>query len=342
MAPRRFVILDRDGTINRERHYLSDPNQVELLPGVVEGLRAMRSLGLGLLVATNQSGLARGYFDDSRLEAIHARLAGLLAEQDLRLDGVYSCPHHPDDGCECRKPKPGLLLQAAARHGFQPEQCFVIGDKPCDLQLGMAVNAQATFLVRSGYGRLHEHDPDLQADFVVDDLVEAAQVISRILRCERVMTDQAQKIFSLHRAPPGTDIRLGVGVAVRSSDGKILLERRSDCGMWGLPGGKVEPGESLQKTACREVLEETGLVIGITKLIGVYSHPYERIATYPDNVIHKIDVVMEGCILGGGLFLSHESLELRFFDLANLPKEVVPPAITPLEDILAGRRSVIS
>ena len=94
---RGIVLLDRDGTINVERHYLSSPDQVELLPGAAEAIGVLRDrLALRVAVVTNQSGLARGYFDEPALERIHARLGALLADKGQRVDGVYVCPHHPD------------------------------------------------------------------------------------------------------------------------------------------------------------------------------------------------------------------------------------------------------
>lgn len=178
---KRFVLLDRDGTINVERHYLSDPDEVELLPNAASGLAEMARLGLGLAVVTNQSGLGRGYFDAERLEEIHERLRELLREAAaVELDGIFCCPHLPDDGCRCRKPRAGLIEQAARSLGFQPSQAFVIGDKPCDVELGRGVDA-TTILVRTGYGAKHEADAIVQPDYVVDDLREAARVIERLL-----------------------------------------------------------------------------------------------------------------------------------------------------------------
>jgi D-glycero-D-manno-heptose 1,7-bisphosphate phosphatase len=150
-APRRFVLLDRDGTINVERRYLSDPGQLALLPGAAPGLRALRELGLGLVVVTNQSGIARGLFDESRLNAIHDKLHELLGAVGVELDGLYVCPHGPDDGCPCRKPREGMVLAAARELGFHPQESFVIGDKPCDLELGHRIGA-TTLLVRTGHG----------------------------------------------------------------------------------------------------------------------------------------------------------------------------------------------
>jgi D-glycero-D-manno-heptose 1,7-bisphosphate phosphatase len=168
---RRFALLDRDGTIIAERHYLADPAGVALLPGAARGLRQLRRLGFGLVVVTNQSGLARGYFDHDRLAHIHARMQGLLAAEGVTLDGIYVCPHLPEAGCRCRKPSPGLAQQAAAAHGFAPAQAIVVGDKQCDVELGHAIGA-TSFLVRTGYGV--QEEPSTTAQVVVDDLASVA------------------------------------------------------------------------------------------------------------------------------------------------------------------------
>ena len=182
--PRRFVLLDRDGTINRERHYLSDPEQLELCPNAGPGLRRMLELGLGLVVVTNQSGIARGYFSEARLREIHDRLRQLLRLEGVLLHGIYSCPHAPDEGCPCRKPGTGLAERAAADFGMDLSDCFMIGDKACDIELGRAVSA-TTLLVRTGYGK--ESEATTTAEHVVDDLLEAAKVIERTLRKETLL-----------------------------------------------------------------------------------------------------------------------------------------------------------
>ncbi len=177
---KQFVVLDRDGTLIVERHYLSDPEQVELLPGVVQGLRQMCQMGLGLVVVTNQSGIGRGYFDHQRLAEINARMLELLAAEDIFLDGIYHCPHVPDDRCHCRKPEPGMILQAAADLNFQPANCFVIGDKPCDIELGQRVSA-TTLLVKTGYGAEVAANQTTNPDYLVENLAEAARVIHTVL-----------------------------------------------------------------------------------------------------------------------------------------------------------------
>lgn len=181
MNRRRFVLLDRDGTIIAERHYLSDPAGVQLLPHAASGLRRMTELGLGLVGITNQSAIGRGYFDEARLNQIHDRLYQLLREQRASLDGVYYCPHRPEDHCNCRKPEIALAKRAAREFGFDHRDSFVIGDKECDVEMGQRLGA-TTFLVLTGYGRETDAKKRARPDFVVADLAEAATAIERLLQ----------------------------------------------------------------------------------------------------------------------------------------------------------------
>lgn len=185
MSARRFVLLDRDGTIIVEKHYLSDPDQVELLPGAARALARLSGLGLGLAVVTNQSAIGRGYFDAARLDEIHVRMNALLADEGVAVDAIYHCPHHPDDACACRKPGTGLALQAARELGFEPSRAFVVGDMAGDLGLGRALGA-TTLLVRTGHGERTEGDtPASGYDFVADDLADAARTIESLVRDDR-------------------------------------------------------------------------------------------------------------------------------------------------------------
>jgi D-glycero-D-manno-heptose 1,7-bisphosphate phosphatase len=182
---RRFVVLDRDGTIIEERGYLSEPEQVALLPGVGAALRELQQTGFGLVVITNQSGVGRGIFDQAQLEHVHQRLGKLLKREGVHLDGLYVCPHKPDDDCTCRKPKLGLLRKAAEELGFNLANCIVIGDKPCDIEMGYASGAP-TFLVRTGYG--DRFATAAMADFVVDDLAAATESLRCLVEKSRSIT----------------------------------------------------------------------------------------------------------------------------------------------------------
>ena len=180
MMSRRYVLLDRDGTVNVERHYIADPALVELFPGVGAALRELRAAGFGLAVVTNQSGVARGKITPAQLEQVHARLGDLLAAEGVTLDGIYVCPHGPDDECDCRKPLPGMIVQAAHDLGFDPAQAFMIGDKGIDIKLGEGVGA-TTILVRTGYGAETEREHLANPDFIADTLRDAAKwILARV------------------------------------------------------------------------------------------------------------------------------------------------------------------
>lgn len=180
-TPPRFVALDRDGTVVVERfRHLAEPDEVELIPGAIEGLRELNVLGLDLVVITNQSALGRGNLDQARLETVHQRLRALLASGGIQLSGIYVCPHTPEDGCFCRKPRPGLLKSAARQLGVSPASSFVIGDKASDIECGRSVGA-TTILVRTGYGAQVAKEGTATPDYTVDDLVEAAKVVQRVM-----------------------------------------------------------------------------------------------------------------------------------------------------------------
>ena len=182
MGPRGAALLDRDGTLIVERDYLSDPEGVELLPGAAAGLRRMREMGLALVVVTNQSGVGRGYFTEASLRAVHERMESLLAREGVRLDGIYHCPHAPDDGCDCRKPATGLAERAARELGFALARSAVIGDKGSDVALARALGVPAV-LVTTGYGA-RELAAGAEPDAVAADLLEAATALERLLAAD--------------------------------------------------------------------------------------------------------------------------------------------------------------
>ena len=175
MTSKRFLILDRDGTIVAEKNYLSAPDEVELLPGAAEGLRRFRALGWGSVIVSNQSGIGRGYFDLAAVDAVHGRLRELLIAAGATVDAIYICPHAPEEECGCRKPRTGLVLRAAADLGFEPAASIVIGDKDVDIELARALGVPA-ILVRTGYGSQHLRDGRARPDFAVSNLLEAAEL----------------------------------------------------------------------------------------------------------------------------------------------------------------------
>ena len=173
---RRFVLLDRDGTINEEVGYVLEPDALALIPGSGSAVRDLRALGLGIVVVTNQAPVARGWITEEDLGAIHARLDGLLAAEGTSVDAIEHCPHDRDDGCACRKPGTLMVERAAARLGFDPAQAFVVGDHAGDMEMGRRVGA-TTILVRTGHGPEELEGARAFADHVVADLREAADLI---------------------------------------------------------------------------------------------------------------------------------------------------------------------
>jgi D-glycero-D-manno-heptose 1,7-bisphosphate phosphatase len=188
-ARRRAVFLDRDGTINEEVNYLSRPEQLRLLPNAAEGIKLLRAKGFLAIIVTNQSGVARGYFSEQRVLEIHQDLQALLAKAGVAIDGFYYCPHHPQVGyapyrreCECRKPKPGMLLRAAKDFQLDLAQCFVAGDKVIDILPGIEVGCR-TVLVLTGYGQETLNDgllAESQPNYVAVDLLDAAKWIIKV------------------------------------------------------------------------------------------------------------------------------------------------------------------
>ena len=180
-ARRAAVFVDRDGTLVVERGYLSDPADLELLPGVPAALAALRGAGYTLVVISNQSGVGRGLFPVSRVYQAMARLRRLLRAHHVELDAIYFCPHRPEAGCDCRKPGPGLLERAADDLVLDLAASFMVGDKLIDAEAGRRAGGRGV-LLRTGYGRDEERrlqEPGDQAapDVVLDDLPAAVRWI---------------------------------------------------------------------------------------------------------------------------------------------------------------------
>lgn len=177
------VFLDRDGTINEEVNYLSRMEQLRLYPQTAEAIRLINAAGMKAVVATNQSGIARGYFTEEFVRSVHDRINELLRDGGGRIDGFYVCPHHPVHGigiykldCTCRKPKPGLLLQAAAELDIDLSRSYMVGDMLKDIEAGKNAGARGV-LVRTGYGA-NIVRTDMPA-YIAEDVLEAVQWIMR-------------------------------------------------------------------------------------------------------------------------------------------------------------------
>ncbi len=180
MSGRKAILMDRDGTLIEEVNYLTRPQQVRLLPGAAEALREARRHGWSLVVVTNQSAVARGMLTEAELAAVHRRLEELLADADIRLDGIYYCPHLGEAAvdayrrdCDCRKPKPGLLQRAARELDLDLTRSVMIGDTAKDVAAGRAAGCRSV-LVLTGYGgRELSGLAGPPPDYVAADLADA-------------------------------------------------------------------------------------------------------------------------------------------------------------------------
>ena len=185
MARRPAVFIDRDGTLTEEVGYVNHPERLRLLPRSAAAVRRLNETGIAAVVATNQAGIARGYFSEDVMHAVHERLVAQLKEAGAHLDGLYVCPHHPTEGvapfradCDCRKPKPGLLLRAARELDLDLSGSVMVGDKASDLLVARPVGARA-ILVLTGYGRgeweYRRPQFAVPPDHVATDLLDAVE-----------------------------------------------------------------------------------------------------------------------------------------------------------------------
>jgi D-glycero-D-manno-heptose 1,7-bisphosphate phosphatase len=170
---RRAVFVDRDGVLNYNRSdHIKSPEELVMIPGAAAAVAALRQAGWVVMVVSNQSGLARGLFSREALEAITAKLRAELEAAGGGADAICYCPHAPNAGCECRKPAPGMVLQAAREHGLDLARSYLVGDKECDIACGQAAGVR-TILVETG---LPEERPDprlARPDHVARDLAAA-------------------------------------------------------------------------------------------------------------------------------------------------------------------------
>jgi histidinol-phosphate phosphatase family protein len=155
---RPAVFVDRDGTLNPDFHYLSDPDRYEFLPGVIQGLRLLREHGYRIICVTNQSGIGRGFFTEATLRAIHDRMNERLQRGGAGIDAFYYCPHRPEDGCACRKPGTELFLRAERDHHLDLRNSAIIGDRSLDIEVGTSLGLRSVFVPERGLERMMEEE----------------------------------------------------------------------------------------------------------------------------------------------------------------------------------------
>lgn len=184
-AKTRAVFLDRDGTISEEMGYANHLSRFTVFPYAAAAIRRLNEAGVPVIVVTNQSGVARGFFPESLIQEIHAKMEAELTGGGAHVDGVYYCPHIRDDNCNCRKPLPGMLERAAAEHDLELAGSTLVSDRYDDIAMAQAAGCTG-ILVLSGYGRGEyewnrrkwPRDPDA----VVEDLREAVDLICESMK----------------------------------------------------------------------------------------------------------------------------------------------------------------
>ncbi|NOG45296.1 MAG: HAD family hydrolase [Calditrichaeota bacterium] len=186
----KAIFLDRDGTLNEEMGYINHASRFKVFDYTFKAIRILNNSGFLVFVITNQSGLARGYFDEDLLSDIHNRFIEDAKKEDAIIEQVYFCPHHKDGvikkykkDCDCRKPKPGMLLKARDEYNLSLENSFMIGDRYKDIQFGQKNNL-STIMVLSGYGlgefTYQRKSWDKHPDFICKNVLEAAMLIEKI------------------------------------------------------------------------------------------------------------------------------------------------------------------
>jgi len=170
----RAVFLDRDGTIAYDVHYCSRPDEFELLPTVPEAIKLLNANEFKVVVITNQSGIARGYFTEETLAQIHQKMAVELGKQGASVDAVYYCPHHPDENCQCRKPGTALFNQAAKELSIDLGHSYVIGDTQMDVDSGKALGCKTIAVTTGPEG---ENGISDSPDYTANSLLEAVRWI---------------------------------------------------------------------------------------------------------------------------------------------------------------------
>ena len=192
------VFLDRDGTVNVEENYISSPDQLQLIPRAGTAIRELNKLGTRVFIITNQSGVARGYFSEAAVHDIHEALRALLKKEDAFVDDFFYCPHLPGAEverynivCDCRKPKPGMLLQAQHQYTVDLRRSFVVGDRCIDIAAGKAVGA-GTVMVSTGYGTQEILNCRNQPDFFAHDLLDGVQYIKQTIESQEHSFSQSR------------------------------------------------------------------------------------------------------------------------------------------------------
>jgi D,D-heptose 1,7-bisphosphate phosphatase len=183
----RAIFIDRDGTIAKDVPYCSRPEDFQLLTMAGDGIRLLNKTGTKVIVITNQSGIARGYFTTAMLGRIHSKMRSDLAQYQAHIDAIYYCPHHPDDQCDCRKPKPALIYRAAKEHDIQLSQSFFVGNQWHDVAAGHSAGCKTCLISPDGTsGMLLNQHGIVEPDFIARDFFEACMWILGCIKLETI------------------------------------------------------------------------------------------------------------------------------------------------------------
>ncbi|WP_299463104.1 D-glycero-beta-D-manno-heptose 1,7-bisphosphate 7-phosphatase [uncultured Gimesia sp.] len=181
-SPEKTLFLDRDGVINKEKHYLHRVEDFEFIDGIFELCQAAVQSGYGLIIVTNQSGIARGYYTEQQFHDLMSWVVSEFAKREITISDVFYCPHHPIQGtgryridCACRKPKPNMLLEAAKKHNLNLSESILVGDKLSDIKAGQSARLRTTALV--GTGHTVSEQAKQTADVFAGSLAELKQIL---------------------------------------------------------------------------------------------------------------------------------------------------------------------
>jgi len=174
----KAVFIDRDGTINVNVGYIDHPDDFQMYPGVIEGIKLLKKNGYKIIVVTNQSGIGRGYFEKKNLDDIHHKMKNELFENGTSVDAIYFCPHHPKDNCNCRKPRTGLLEKAVKDLDINIEESFIIGDRMLDMEAGDKIGCKTVLIPEDEEKIAIEMDEShVKPDFICDDFLSGVKWI---------------------------------------------------------------------------------------------------------------------------------------------------------------------
>lgn len=184
---KRAVFIDRDGTIAKDVSYCSRPHDIQLLPTAGEGIGLLNKSGLKVIMVTNQSGIAHGYFTEAMLDRIHRKMMRDLAQHQAHIDAIYYCPQHPDDHCDCRKPRPAMIYRAAKEYDIELSQAFFVGGQWRDVEAGHSAGCKTCLVSSNGKLEMLLNQHNMTApDFIARDFLEACMWILGSIRIETI------------------------------------------------------------------------------------------------------------------------------------------------------------